>query len=579
MKFSKLFLFFFFYTLAVLSLSGTGNFFENGFYLEQARSIIQDFDFNIINQVENPFNWHLTETFYHPSQHTEIMTPAAVLAILLENFVSLFSPATRIETYLLSGAILNFCCFYMILILLRRVLSLYELRLKRSTFFFIILGSSILYYSFFYVYIIDIFVMVLTTFLLLSFARYLKSKSVDGFSVSLCASLCLVSKITFLPFFILAHYFILRDFYRSENRNTRALLVSLIPTFLICGFSAYKNILQYGEFILVGRYLSYFLSHDPMVAFYTIIYGFFPEGGFYYNNIPFFLGTIGIIFFVKDQWRDLNIESRLVYLFYVVWVVFSQFQMLFVPMEYINEQYVGRGAFVAFPQYALGLFWLTRRLKRPKLWNLIVLIGVAFQLFNSLAYRGIRVDYHYVALVKTPLGDILYQIKLLLIRMINNLETIFLNDFIPVFLFFGVAGVILYLASKVELNVKKVATWYLLLFSVFHLLNAFNGKRNGKAYVDRVGIESRVISSNPYMVYFSFYLDAFRYCELKTKFPFMKDHIKEKRRRLYDLVKPGLVSSTPLFDLVLEEKDYNFGYYCEPSYRSNCMRLINQLND
>jgi len=562
------------YTVLLATLSYHDPFFEDMVYLNFTRSIIEDFDFNIINQVNIPYDWHVTTTFYHPTQHSEIITSLSTLGLFIEKMITAVVPMKTLSIYTLSGIFLNVLCYYLIFRLLISIMNMFEIKVRESWIVLLTVGSTLFYYTFFFTYISDLYVMVLTTFIFKEFMLFYKGREdeIDLLSLGITSSLCLVSKITFLPLFIISHFIIVRAFRRGDKRVTKLCSLSLLSSLIICIFAYFQNVLQYGEFLLIGRYLKYFLTDNFNVAIHTLLYGYFLPGGIFFNNPPFFLGLIGLILFGYRNISRADILKSSVLIFHILWSVFVLVQTIFAPMEYLNEQYVGRIAFVAFAQYAFGLFYLLNQFKKQGWIKVGIFVVVCFQIMNSFVYRALRRISHYPLRGEEEFDYILARLDELFYALDQTFYDILRNDLFLILTFILVVMFFLILIRK--LKFKVIVIYVFITYVFLHGLSLKFSKENVVKYKNRINASNKVISSNPYMIYYSYFIDGFRYCEEKTRFTYMKELIHEKRVGLYKRIKGDLYQSTDLFDQVLEQNDFNFGYYCEPFVGSNCEKLL-----
>ena len=140
----KVFFAFFILLVAHILLTEGSPFYETGSYISYVKSFLQDFDFNIVNQVPSPQNWLLTKTYHHPNQHPETQSPFILFFYLIEVIASFFISfdSYQLFKFVPSTLFMNFVCIWLGMKILTSKLDHDTDKVKASHFFIFISGQA-----------------------------------------------------------------------------------------------------------------------------------------------------------------------------------------------------------------------------------------------------------------------------------------------------------------------------------------------------------------------------------------------------------------------------------------------------
>ncbi|WP_372653471.1 hypothetical protein [Halobacteriovorax sp.] len=539
-----------FYVCTITSFGGS--FFEDGLYIAKAKSIIQDFDYNVINQVDSTFQWLVTKEYFHPTQHTEVQTPALVILRYLEKI--LFNTSFE-EEFLLGSLALSLFCLYYGFLYCGRILKHFGEENFSYSFALFFSSTVFMYFSIFYLNVSEIFSFPLTAYLL---SIVLLKKKVVTVGEALCFSICsavlLISKsIYFLPF-ILSTYYIL--FKNKENKTTA---IFIMVTALM-SVTYYINMLdQFGGVELLGGAAETFLDFSFSNFFRTFIFGGFSLGGLFSSNPSYLPALVFALVFIYKLYKK-NYD-RFILLLLLLWLAAGFSQTVFIIGDVVNDQFPGRLILTVLPLLLIGFYYFYKGITNRWIKVLLSISFIGIHLFSLINYLAISKIGHYQYATQRVVRSYL-EFERIIDSALFNIEIANYN-----FSYIAIWSFIIFLLFKI--SKKKlffsfnIGTASLLL--LFCFLSYSKSEINTTEYFERnKGLKESVVIGNSGEVYFYNYInDSLEFRMRETDDTTLRSEIIVRRKKYYDIIKKNLLKSTPEFDDILDNYIFYYGYYKE----------------
>ncbi len=140
------------------------------FYAQFFRSMLQDFDFNIINQVETYQAWLVTKNYFHPSIHPESQTGLMFPLYIFEYITSLIVQSKGIYQlqFVMTGFLMNIFSVFTGFYFNKKSADLLKINLSKFKMVIFFIGSPLFFFSMLQATIVEI-----AAFPLLSYLVYL----------------------------------------------------------------------------------------------------------------------------------------------------------------------------------------------------------------------------------------------------------------------------------------------------------------------------------------------------------------------------------------------------------------------
>ncbi|WP_290735586.1 hypothetical protein [Halobacteriovorax sp. JY17] len=539
-----------FYVITITSFGDS--FFEDGLYIAKANSIIKDSDYNVINQVDKTFSWLVTKEYFHPTQHTEVQTPALVGLRYLETF--LFKNKFEEEFLLASITLSLFCLYYGFYFCIQILKGFHEEHFLKP--FLIFFTSTVfMFFSICYLSVSEIFSFPMTAYLL--FIVLLK-KEVSSFKDSLCFSICcgvlLISKsIYFFPFIMGAYYIFIR------NKSFQAKVVFVLTT-LLMGGTYYINMYdQFGGIELLGGSASTFIDFSFRNFFSTFFFGGFSIGGLFTSNPAYLPSLVFVLIFIFRLFQRKYDKFILITL--LGWLGAGFTQTVFIVGNVVNDQFSGRLVLTVLPLLLIGFFYFYKAIKNKWIKVFVSVSFIVLHLFSLSNYVAVtRINHYQYATQKIVKSYAEFE-KIIDTVLFNMKIANYNFSFIVVWSF--VIFLLFNFFKKRLFFFFQVYTGILLL--VFCGLSYSNSGENTKKYFEsNKDLKESVVIGNSGEVYFYNYInDSLEFRMRAAQDEELRQDIINRRKIYYDIIKKNLLKSNPEFDDVLDNYIFYYGYYKE----------------
>lgn len=554
--------------VAVLSFIGiNSDFYEDKIYINYVKSILQDQDFNIINQAPLSFSEVITKKYATPAHHSVIETPSLVVLSALDWAISVITGKTIIAQFQLAGLLLSFLSLLIGFLFTGKAAELIGVDLKPRHFVFFVLTTTVLYFSFFMITVMEIFTFCLSSYVFYSVLLIQKKKAeqLNAFAFGVAAAMLVVTKITFLPLFLISLFYAIK---KNQNSEKRITIYYIVGALLVGVFTVLKDYATFGEIVLISRAMNEFTTRYELAELYlSLTEGFFGKGGLFYTSPLYLLGFAGFISFVYSRYKSKQ-EDTLLLLALLGWLFWSFFQTIFIIGPMLEDHYVGRLQIMSLPLMLIGLAFCDSKINiaKKKMYTGLLLGGLicwqAFTLLNFLALSAIS-HYSYALSKTVPSTDIIYRwLESFLFKKFEIMGT----DGFTFTLFIFAAAFILYFLVKNKDEVYRGFHKYLIYAVVaallFTMLDAFNSKKNGEAYLVQNNILDKVTIADHYSAYSYIYmvdiLRSQRYTVVGTP---LEQIIKDKQAKYLRDIKPHFLQMSPEFKQALEGQNLDYGPY------------------
>lgn len=556
---------FFVMLLSWLSLSYAW-FYEDSIYLFYATSMIQDLDFNIINQVPESFGQIITKNYSHPAHHSVIQTPVFILLYFLDFFITKTVGNGYIRPYILAGTLLSFLGLIIGLIFTQKAAKRLDINVRPTHFILYLFSTALLYFSFFTVTTIEIFIFAFSAYalnaVLMLYQR--QSSQLDGFSIGAALSMLVTAKITFIWFFAGGTYYVFASLWKQNRKFIGLFLLSSILVFLI---AALKDLAGFGEIVFISHAMTVYASDYSWIDLYfTIKQGIFGEGGLFYSNPLYAVSLVGFIFLFFHNVK----KAIILWLSLLLWMVMSYFQCVFLIGPILDDHYLGRTMLTSLPLMLIGLAYFDMKFM-TKVWRpfkfLIGFVLIAWQAYTLTNYLSIDTGGHYAyALHKTVSNyDALAQYWYNLIYDNNHLLRADLLKFlIFVLLTTGTLFVIFLKREKLYSSIKIYLRYSSAILLFFCLLNLNYSKKNGLAYLQDKDLMNKITIGDHASVYSFVYIsDSLRSQLYNSKDPELRKIIKDKHSIYLEKIQPHILQISSELKQVLEQKDLDYSFYTD----------------
>jgi hypothetical protein len=374
-------------------------FYEDGVYKMHAESMIQDKDFNIINQDSPQRAWMVTETFFHSDAHPLVQTPLLVLFYEIENALDLFSSQEKGKEFrfYLSSFFINVILVFMGIHFCREIGKRINIVVSNYAMILFSFASSFFYFSFFYYNVIEVFCFPFMAYLCLVALKIQdKDSKINNFemcSVGGAIGILLSVKLTYLPICILVLYKILRKMICHKSLTK---LGYLILFFSLIYFSSVTNRkLQFGENIEYSLYVKYMCDYSLQGLFESLTKGFFGVGGLFYSNPAFLISILGLVKLAWNYREKIDVFSALMLM---AWLGMSLFQTVPIVGYILDDHLVGRLNLTALPLLIIGFCFCYEKCMKSvhrKKYSFLFYFLVLWQCINLISYFGLKTQGHF----------------------------------------------------------------------------------------------------------------------------------------------------------------------------------------
>lgn len=530
-------------------------FYEDGVYLGYFRSILEDGDLNLINQLPSSMTWMALENGYHPNTHSIIQTPSFFLFWGFERWLQpLFSRTSDFNFFLLSFfhhmsslGVGFFCC--------QKIAKKFQLEIGVKEIVALLFGSALFYFGLQKYNVIEIYAFPLASYLF--YQTMSDSISSRGFITGVFAGILCCIKLTFWPLVLLVFI----KFLKERKLTMFSFLFGCLVVILLNNISMKARFGGTFDYTLFSSALME-LSFEDILA--SLIQGQFFPGGVFFSSPLFFLCLIGIISFIRHMKRERKLDL-ISLLLMGSWLFISFFQTVPLIGYLLDDHLVGRHHLSSLPLLVLGLAFLKKRIEPSHkwLWSSLLIICSCVFFFNYLHYIGLE-----------SLGHHFYE-KYKFLNKIQFLEFIGLfkkswainwavikhNWHYILFccLFFGYALNLIIQKNKVDQLMQLKGAIWPLLFALIIILDLNNGQKKIISYKDKNLYQDKVIVRAGAICALDYLLDRANAVKMSGEETAIKK-VDLAVLRLFEMVSNQVVRSTPSFDQAMKSVDSNISF-------------------
>lgn len=527
--------------------------YEDGIYLYFTKSILKDFDINILNQVVEENRKFLTKTLYFPTHHSLIQSPILAIFYSLESFCRNSLGLNMFREGIVSGFLLHMLSLFIGFKFSNDFVK--ELGKKTDILipFLLFFTTSVFYYSFLAVMVIEVFAFPLASFVLLSVAKMKNNKEIQYWALGLCLGLLISSKVYYLG---LTAYVFVELFLNLKGMVKKkafeffmALLIPIIP-------ALWLHYQQYGEFFFWAGEISNSMSSFTFINVReTLIHGLWDRGGLLSVNPIYIFVFIALVFYSSKLLKEKKtfIEGG----FYLAWLFQGFFTTIFIAGALISDQYIGRLVMSILPLLYLGIAIFLEQISWVKKWIIWLFSGVLFtwQLYQSFNYAlSIRMDHYLYANQRfMELDDFFKELKRVLWNASYVLST---GPLVFLIVVVGVTFGLLYIErhkEKLEKSFSLVLAYICFFLVGASVLNFLYAEKNIKDYFSVNDIKEVTIGNTPRVYSFIYVTDGLKSQYLGTSDTELRRLNRQKLKEYYQLIQNDFVQVTPEFKVMLEE--------------------------
>lgn len=391
-----------FLILSILLQNGLP-FYENGIYVNYAQSILEDFDFNLMNQVSDTNTWLVTSSFHYPDFHPTVQTPFIILIYFFENITSriLDINFNNYFDYHLSSLTINFLITFFSFFYFIKLTRQYFDSKKLIPIFIVTTGSVYLFFSFFAANVTDVLSVPIISYVLYYIKDIEKRESrLEFFNFGIALGIISLLKLLYLPLVV---FWLIQTCHRlialkKYNHFAFLLTISLLPTALN-SVNIYLKCKQWFLEVSTGAIVLFDYSASHIVN--KLLYGYFGTSGFFSLNPTLLIGSLFFIILVCTNFRKQSAQKvfhNTEGIAYLVFLGILFFHPIFMLGEIVEDMLPGRATIATLPFLMIGfsyIYNLNRYQKYVKILSLILITWNIFVILNYLIISSDSVAYYY----------------------------------------------------------------------------------------------------------------------------------------------------------------------------------------
>jgi hypothetical protein len=543
---------------------------EDSIYVSQAESMVHDLDYNILDQVDREFGWIITKTLKHPSQHSVIQTPSIILSSLPEIALSYFFKNHTLKKYVLTGIFLNIISLIIAFCYCRKLFALFNIGFSLLEYLFFIGSTVTLYYCYFSLTVIEIFTFPISSFLLFSlYDIKINGNNNDNntkffsFSLGCAAALLLISKMSYIPLFLLTVFTI---FSKNLKRKSLFIFLFLVGVLFIVTPSLLNMYIQYGSIKLLNASLTQIVcDYSFFNVYHTFVHGYFGLGGFFYTTPIFF--PIFLMLAKHFFYNIFKIRKDIVFnLILFSWLGMSYFQTVFIVGPIVDDHYVGRLTLTALPLLVFGYLLLIKQVNTKRRTFLFVGTGlICWQLFTIFNFLNLYKTSQY-AYASNKLSPSVTSFVKTIYQKISFCFSSFMSNPIYLLIYVLIISLIIYILLRQQLEIASFFPKAIVLIStilfLFSLFNFNYSDNNSDIFFQRSENHmDRVIVDDASLYFYNYAIDMLKSQYLNSKSKRMRSLIQKTRIRYFDSLKGKAIKTTPQFETALDNYNFNYGYF------------------
>jgi hypothetical protein len=344
--------------------------FDEGVYYDYAKSLVDDGDFNIINQVKSPYQkWLVSPTYNHPDFHHELASLVYVPVYAVHKIIKpSVVQSTNIDYALIS--LLFTLALYFAYKSFEQEFSLKQYRIYYLPLFF---GGTYLFWNIFFAPSdIDLVVALLGGIISLEFVKLFEKKpnTEDAFYFAVLVGAGVSLKTDFVFSAPLLLILFLRHFSAKAYKECGL---------MIAGFAIAVLPLMINRYLKIGAFnQDAFSSTMSLKSFSHLIKLFGPSGTFLNSPLLFVAAVAGFIILLKEKRTFFSNPFSYLFLIFCVKLVLYEFITVKYLITLGDRQYVADWVMALY--FAHRLFTYLEK----KIYKILL---CAFLLFGSLFFK------------------------------------------------------------------------------------------------------------------------------------------------------------------------------------------------
>lgn len=546
-----------------LVLSG-GDFYEGGVYLYYTKSILQDLDLNIINQVPKAMGWLVTKSYFHPDFHTEVQTPLmAFLHIFEEIADNLFFRSERFgRTLEFSSMALSVLSLWIGMHIVKKIANLLEIKFSAVDFFLFYFGSVIFYFSIHTSTVVEISAFPLFSYAFYQFFKIKKGTIDSAVPFALCLGLLAIMKSIYLPFSIYMAAAAIFHFYKKKNYKEAFYFIGAIALILAC--NSVNHYLKFGQLFEPRSAIIILFDYSLSHALLKIKHGLFEGQGLFFNNPTYPLAMLGAWLLTKELAAK-KMLSHLDIVFFAGWIFFIFFHTLFIGGDFFEDHLPGRTCLAALPVMLLGYGHLRRKWTEvhPAVNLLFGFICLWHLFFN---YSFVLIDgYNSYLYANTflPTGELFVRSLVIFKNNLQNHWYEFSMKAWYILLFSAIISAF-FVLIKNRFEWRKLFNLVILSWAagivLMTLLNVVYSGKNIENLKHAGHFQNVVVGDGAEIFYTDYFFDLVKTIRSRNN-PDFNRKVDAGVSNFYRIIAPQVLMSTPEFDQVMRDKSEDFTFW------------------
>lgn len=559
------------YVIMSWILHSGGIFYEDGAYKDYLLSMLNDYDFNIINQVSSHKSWLVTSRYFHPDFHYEIYSALLFIPYLLEfGIFNLFNSHPNPDfTFTLSALTLNFFSLYYGLHFTKEAAKQIGIEITNSHFYLFFFGTVLFFFSVFYTTVPEVLAFPSMAYMLLIFFKTKREEKLSYFYIGINLAFLLTQKSTMwlFPIYVVGRLLCLR----WKNFNWRELVFLLSPVFILLSCKYINIYLKYGPiFDPTAVILKHYVDNSYWNIFLKLFKKFVPYKGTYFVSPFLFVCLFSSAKLLAKLVKDSVIKNSEIIIF-VIWFLLGESMHAIVIGDLGENHIPGRLILSSSPFFIVALAYLFKISKHKKflyglsialtLWSVVMTYGyVAIDTINPYLYSD----------MSFPTGEYFttsFQNYKWSLR--TNIQ--FLAWFsLPISLYLFSACAV----GKAFQKVSREKIWQLfitcssLVFIGMTILNISNYQKNIDQMKAIGFFDNKVIGNGPEIYVVDYIFDYFKSLRMQND-PELNAILDQRTKALYEAMKPQVIQSNPEFDEAVRTNSPDFSYWIRDEYKEN----------
>lgn len=549
------------------------SYYENSDYKKYLISMIQDGDFNIINQGLPEDNWLITETKFSPSFHTESSTPFLLISHVYENIIlGPFMDKPSEFTYRLGFSILNLIFTIGTIYFLYHTLLNLNITASISDILFFLTSTAFFYFSVFTANVLEIYSCFIISYLVYVLTQ-LESENLHPKSF-VPIGILIGFAVLFKPFNILYSLpFIV--FILFKKKSKLFWLASLLaPIAILFSIELFNRYLKFGQIENpMYKGVSYLMSYDLKNMFASFKGGYLSLNGLFAVNLSYFIGLCGCIIYILRH-KIFSFKNTYVYYAFFVTALFGLYMLapIFLLGNISEDHFPGRIFINTVPLLVLGYCYLINNLcRRNKIILQVILLALHMLYMFSYIYIDSQNTYSYPArFLVSPIFMLQNYQTFVRIFIENNL--LYIKALLIVFVSSALTALLLYVLwrhKKTHIAVNTFMSISFLVFVVMSWINYNNYQSNISKLDQELFFENKSIASGSEAYTVDYVLDAantFLNTENDNKLL-----IKKRIASYFEALSSQIVTNDPQVKEYLREQSLELSFWVRENKKK--MRL------